>query len=421
MLALTNILGKQHVAPLSAGLRRRPGSAALQRLFRVRALQKGHRRINLAFVLGLLHETVPILPRLSSRPRPLSGSEDVREPSKEMGTRAARRSRGVVTLEDVAKLAGVSSMTVSRVLNRPDTVSSQTETVVRKAIDKTGYVPNLLAGALASNKTRMVAVIVPSISSSLFSACIQSLTDRLDEAGYQMLLGLSGYPAAREERLLSAILSRRPDALVLTGTNHSVRDRRRLKGAKIPIVEIWDLSRKPVDMAVGFSHAAVGKAVADYLLGKGYRRFAIVGADDERARLRWTSYVQVLRANGISDVAEIITPAPTNLWMGRDGLSRLIAGGFQQGAIFCSSDSLAHGVLLEAQARGMTIPRDIAVIGFGDTDIGAFTVPALSTVRIDRFAVGRFAADCLLSRLDGNAVSRKTIDVGFEVIERDTT
>jgi LacI family gluconate utilization system Gnt-I transcriptional repressor len=327
----------------------------------------------------------------------------------------------VTTLADVAKLAGVSAMTVSRVLNRPDTVSAETVAEVRKAIDKTGYVPNLLAGALASNKTNLIAVIVPTITGSIFSACIQSLTDALDEAGYQMLLGLSGYPAAREGRLLTAILSRRPDGLVLTGTSHSPRDRRRLKEARIPIVEIWDLSHRPVDMAVGFSHAAVGKAVAEFLLGKGYRRFAMVGADDERARLRWMTYSQVLQNNGIRPVVEVVTPAPTNLWMGRDGLSRLIADGFRDGAIFCSSDALAHGVLLEAQARGLSVPGDIAVMGFGDTDIAAYTVPALSTVRIDRFGIGRHAAECLLTRLGGGTVPGKTCDVGFAIIERDST
>jgi LacI family gluconate utilization system Gnt-I transcriptional repressor len=268
----------------------------------------------------------------------------------------------------------------------------------------------------------MVAVIIPAISGALFSSTVQSLTDCLDEAGYQLLLGQTGYPGGdREEKLLSAILSRRPDALVLTGTQHSARDRKRLKNANIPIVEIWDLSRKPVDMAVGFSHAAVGRAAAEYLLGRKFRRFAIVGGDDERANVRCTHYLEALRENGITDVTRIVTPAPTNLWMGRDSLSRLLAGGFSKGAIFCGSDALAHGVLLEAQERGLSVPRDIAVVGFGDTDIAAFTVPALTTVRIDRHAIGRLAAECLLARLNGETIDQKIIDVGFEVVERGST
>ncbi|MDR3439526.1 LacI family DNA-binding transcriptional regulator [Telmatospirillum sp.] len=321
----------------------------------------------------------------------------------------------------MAELAGVSSMTVSRVLNRPETVAPETVETVRKAIARTGYVPNLLAGALATTRTKLVAAIVPTISGSIFAACIQSLTDRLEVAGYQMLLGLSGYPAAREEGLLNAILSRRPDALFLTGTTHSAQSRRRLRGAKIPIVETWDLSAKPIDMAVGFSHQRVGRDAAQFLFKKGYRRFAAIGAEDERAKIRWKSYLAALTELGVDDVASITTPAPTNLWMGRDGLSKLIADGFTHGAVFCSSDALAHGVLVEAQARGLSVPGDIAVIGFGDLDFAAFTVPALTTVRIDRFAVGRLAAEAILSRLAGEPVAEKVIDVGFQIIEREST
>ena len=312
-------------------------------------------------------------------------------------------------------------MTVSRVLNRPETVAAETVETVRKAIARTGYVPNLLAGALATTRTKLVAAIVPTITSSIFSAVIQSLTDRLEVGGYQMLLGLSGYPAAREEDLLNAILSRRPDALFLTGTSHSAQSRRRLRGAKIPIVESWDLSSKPIDMAVGFSHEEVGRSAARFLFEKGFRRFAVIGADDERAKIRWKSYLSTLLALGMEDVASVTTPAPTNLWMGRDGLSKLLADGFRHGAIFCSSDALAHGVLVEAQARGLAVPGDIAVIGFGDLDFAAFTYPALTTVRIDRFAVGQLAAEAILARLGGDQVAEKVVNVGFQIIERGST
>jgi len=312
-------------------------------------------------------------------------------------------------------------MTVSRVLNRPETVAAETVETVRKAIARTGYVPNLLAGGLATTRTHLVAAVVPTITSSIFSACIQALTDRLEIAGYQMLLGLSGYPASREEDLLNAILSRRPDALFLTGTTHSAQSRRRLRGAKIPIVETWDLSAKPIDMAVGFSHEQVGRRAAEFLFEKGYRRFAVIGADDERAKIRWKSYLSTLVTLGMEDVASVTTPAPTNLWMGRDGLSKLLADGFIHGAIFCSSDALAHGVLVEAQARGLSVPGDIAVIGFGDLDFAAFTYPALTTVRIDRFAIGLRAAEAILARLGGENVDEKVVDVGFQIIERGST
>jgi LacI family gluconate utilization system Gnt-I transcriptional repressor len=325
-----------------------------------------------------------------------------------------------VTLRDVAKVAGVSPITVSRVLNRPEMVAPATLEHVRQAIDRTGYVPNLLAGGLASRKTHFVAAIVPAISNQVFSESIQSLTDRLWESGYQVLLGTSGYPTSREESLLVAILSRRPDGIFLTGISHSVESHRRLAAAKIPVVEVWDLTPTPVDMLVGFSHEKVGQAVAEYLFGLGHRSFGVVSADDARAEVRRMGFLSVLGTNGITDALTVHVPAPSNFALGREGLARLLERGSLPRAVFCSSDTLAHGVLMEAQARGLSVPGDLAIVGFGDLDFAAHTFPPLSTVRIDRTAIGRRAAEALLGRFEGRSVER-IVDIGFQIMERGTT
>src|SRR5512141_1001279 len=172
--------------------------------------------------------------------------------------RAARsRSAGTVTVKDVARLAGVSAITVSRALNRPDDLSPRTLERVRTAISQTGYVPNLLAGGLRSAKSKLVAAVVPTVAGPVFLDTIQALTDALDEAGYQLLLGQSGYRTSREDALLDAIIGRRPVGMVLTGMLHSPQGRRRLLGAGIPIVETWDLAPTPIDMAVGFNHERI--------------------------------------------------------------------------------------------------------------------------------------------------------------------
>jgi LacI family gluconate utilization system Gnt-I transcriptional repressor len=335
--------------------------------------------------------------------------------------RALRPSSGRLTLKDVAKLAGVSTMTVSRVINQPDSVSLDVQASVKEAIARIGYVPNLLAGGLASSRTRLIAAVVPALAHMMFASIAQVVTDRCAAEGYQVLLGISGYPeTVREEELIRSILSRCPEALYLTGTFHSAATRRMLKAAKIPIVETWDLSRRPIDMAIGFSHRAVGEKVAQYLLAKGYRRFASVGAGDERAILRRDAFVEAVVAAGAEPPDCIVTPSATNLPMGRETLGRLVDQGFR-GAIFCSSDALALGVITEAQARGLTIPDDIAVIGFGDFDYAAHTSPSLSSVFVDRQRVGHLVADALLARLDGKKVSPKVLDVGFEIVERGST
>lgn len=347
-----------------------------------------------------------------------TGATRARNPKK---SRSRRSGNDSITLEDVARLAGVSTITVSRALNQPDKVAADTLDKVTRAIDQTGYVPNLLAGGLASRRTRLIAAIVPSITNLVYAETIQYFSARLKEAGYQVLLGESGYPQHDEQSLITAILSRRPDGILLTGVNHSIDCRRRLLAANIPVVETWDLTTTPLDTVVGFSHERAGEAVADYLVEKGYRRIGTVSADDRRAQFREQAMRRRLASHGVDEVMASQVPVPTDLRRGRLGLAQLIDQGFQGGAVSCSSDTLAHGVLVEAQARGIRVPEDLAVIGFGDQSFAADTYPALSTIRIDRSRMGRLAADALLSRIDLKPLDDQVIDVGFEIISRGTT
>src|SRR5262245_884951 len=332
--------------------------------------------------------------------------------------RRARRGSGRITLADVAKLAEVSAITASRALNTPDLVSPETLQRVREAVERTGYVPNMLAGGLASARSRLVAAVVPTIAGPVFLETIQALTDALGESGYQLMLGQGGYSNSREDALLDAIIGRRPDGIVLTGIMHSVAGRRRLLAAGIPVVETWDLTPTPIDMLVGFSHEKVGAAVAEYLHARARRRFAIVTADDPRAGVRRESFVQTAARLGCADVPVCVVPAPSALGHGRGGLADLLARPPDVDAVFCSSDTLALGWSTEAHARGISSPRHLAAIGFGDFALAADTHPALTTVRIDGTGIGRQAARFIIDRAEGQPVPNRVIDIGFSIVER---
>ena len=197
-------------------------------------------------------------------------------PTLTSSTPAIRARRPSVTVHDVAKVAGVSAMTVLRAVSAPDNVPAATLAKVRAAVAEAGYVPNLLAGGLRSNKSRLVAVLVPTLAGPVFNEAIQALTAALHERGYQLMLGQSGYNQTREDELLSAILGRRPDGIVLTGVQHSNDTRRRLLASGIPVVETWDLTPTPIDMLVGFSHEAVAEAVCTHLHASGRRQLAVI-------------------------------------------------------------------------------------------------------------------------------------------------
>jgi LacI family gluconate utilization system Gnt-I transcriptional repressor len=342
---------------------------------------------------------------------------------------SVRKSRKGVgpTIRDVARLANVAPMTASRALNNPDAVSDEIRQRVLEVVGRLGYVPNMLAGSLASKKSRLVAAVVPTITGSVFLEMVQSLTETLSAAGYQLMLGQSGYENSREDALLEAIIGRRPDGIVLTGTIRSEQGRRRLLASGIPVVETWDLTSEPIDMLVGFSHERIGRSVAEYLHRRGRRRLAAISANDDRAARRNKAFndatlalqPELAQRGGV--VPTWTVPAPTTLGSGRAGLRELLARDPDIDAIFCSSDMMALGVLLEAHARGIRVPEQLAVIGLGDQSFSADAFPALSTVRIDGTAIGQTAARYIVSRSEGKPVDDPICDVGYIIVERAST
>ncbi|WP_223161006.1 LacI family DNA-binding transcriptional regulator [Salinicola aestuarinus] len=334
----------------------------------------------------------------------------------------AKRSSGSARLTDVARVAGVAPMTVSRALNRPELVTDSTRRKVQQAVLETGYVPNRVAGALATSRSGLVALLVPTVAHALFAEVVQAVMGELAPRGYQVMLGLVGYTPAQEEVVIETVLSRRPDAIVLTGCRHSPLTRERLQRAQVPLVEIWDMSDDPLDMLIGFSHHAVGLAVAAHLLERGCRRFGIITADDARAARRVEGFLEGIDkvAGSACLVREVGTPSSMP-WGREKGAELLDTGSID--AIVCSSDILALGVIAEAQSRGLAIPDELAIMGFGDSSYAGASHPALSTVRIDGASIGRAAATHLLRRLDQSVFSRsgEVLDVGFTLIDRDTT
>ncbi|GHC32796.1 LacI family transcriptional regulator [Kushneria pakistanensis] len=359
----------------------------------------------------------------------MGDSSDSRPEKSAGGSRDNPRATGAVRLSDVAAAAGVAAMTVSRALNQPELVSERTRERVQRAVIETGYVPNRVAGALASSRSRMVAVLVPTVAHSLFADVVQSMTDTLACEGYQVLLGLTGYQREQEEAVVETVLSRRPDALVVAGTRHSSATRQRLEAARIPVVEIWDMSDDPLDMLIGFSHHAVGAAVAEHLLGCGYQRFGQVMADDPRSHQRAEGFnarikaEQATRPQAGIKVTTHWADIPASLAGGRSGGAALLARMPDCEAIVCGSDTLAMGVIAEAQSRAMAIPDALAVMGFGDMGFAAATWPALSTVRIDGAGIGRLTADHLLKRFETrhHEPLHDVLDIGFEIVARQTT
>jgi LacI family gluconate utilization system Gnt-I transcriptional repressor len=334
----------------------------------------------------------------------------------------ARGVRAPVKITDVAAAAGVAPMTVSRVINTPDRVSAETAARVREAIERLGYVPNLIAGGLSSRRSRMVAAIVPTIAHPMFAGMVQAFTDAIRQAGYQVMLSISGYGDNDGDTALRALLGRRPDALLITGAHHSTLGRQMLVEAHIPIVEIWDTAAEPIDMLVGFDHAEVGSAVAGYFLAKGQRRFLTISADDPRALERTEGFVRAVRCAGGTVLAESVISAPSTIMAGRRALHGFLPHIGDPAALFCSSDLLAFGALTEARQHAVAVPTRLAVCGFGNFELSAATEPPFTTVHVEGAETGSLAAACLLRRLSGEPPrAQERMHVSFRIVERGST
>ncbi len=335
------------------------------------------------------------------------------------------RSRGEGhRIEDVARQAGVAPITVSRVLNNPASVAEPTRSRVHAAMEHMGYIPNLLAGGLASNKSNTIGVVLPYIDNPAFAERVQGMTDVLAPEGFNLLLGLSGYSPEVELQHVMAFLGQRVAALALTGNVHADQTRRLLEKAAVPVVEVPLISGPLIDMGVGYSNDGACYAMVEHLARCGYRKIALVttpALNDQIVAQRRAGYLRAVAELGLVVDARLVVETKLGLAGGAAALVELLARHPDIDAVFCTSDLMAIGCLLEAMRRGIAVPGDIGIAGYDDIEAAREFVPALTTVRVQRYQMGGAAARLLLQRIRGETPARSTLDLGFEIVPRGST
>jgi LacI family gluconate utilization system Gnt-I transcriptional repressor len=328
-------------------------------------------------------------------------------------------------MADVARLAGVSPMTVSRAFKADSSVSAATRAAILQAADGLGYVFDSTASSLRSQKTDFVAVTIPSINNANFADTVRGLSDGLKERGLQILLGSTDYDMDEEERLIEQLLRRRPEAIVVTGGSHTARARRMLENAGIPVIETWDLPQAPIGHVVGFSNAEAVQAMVDHLLGSGRSRIAFIGGDagrDTRGADRRAGFVAAMRRRGL-DAGRLIAagPPPISMREGAVAMGRLLEALPDTEAVICVSDLSAFGALTECQRRGVDVPGRIALAGFGDYEIAGIAVPPLTTINPFPREIGARTAALILEVLDGRAEGAAVVPIRPELLIRAST
>jgi LacI family gluconate utilization system Gnt-I transcriptional repressor len=334
-----------------------------------------------------------------------------------------RMKPGKIRLTEVAKLAGVSPITASRFFRNPDALSAGKRVRVESAAKELGYVPNLAARALASQRTEVIGVLIPSLTNNVFADVLRGIYDALDGNRYSIQLANTRYSIFQEEKLLRLFLAQKPAGLIVTGVNQTADSRDTLESVDCPIVQIMDLGSAPVDMMIGFSHYNAARAGISHLLEQGYRRIGFVGARmDPRVQRRLEGYQAAMNDAGLFDPRYVVTTSmPTSVTLGGTLFADLLAKAPDIEAVFCVNDDLALGVLFECQRRHMSVPGQMAIVGFNDLEFMASAVPAMTSVRTNRYEMGRDAATMVIEAIEGRRPEQPIVDLGYSVMKRQSS
>lgn len=337
-----------------------------------------------------------------------------------MGERSrTRQGKSAVTLAEVATLARVSEITVSRIIRNKGPIADATRERVMAAVRAVGYVPNRVAGSLASAASNLMGVLIPSLSNITFPEVLRGVHDALGDSGYQPVMGVTDYDMHVEEQLTRSLLGWKPAAMIIAGFDHTDATRAMLRQSGIRIAELMDIDSQPIDIAVGLSQRRAGYATAEYLIKRGYRRFGYVGHDwthDRRAHIRYEGMLAALSRAGLSFAACSRVEGPSSTASGREKLAELLARDPTLDVVVFSNDDMAVGGVFHCMGAGIRLKEQLAIFGFNGLEIGQSLPMPLSTIRSNRYLIGRSAVEKILeSRLRGP--EPVIIDTGFEIVE----
>lgn len=328
-----------------------------------------------------------------------------------------------VTISDVARIAGVSAMTVSRALREPGRVSAKALEKITAVVERLGYVPDPAAQALAMKRTNVVGVIIPSITNSVFADVMTGIYAAAEGSGLQVQLGNSHYSPTDEERLIRTFLSQKPAGLIVAGIDQNAASRALLVSAQRPVVQIMEIGPDPVDMMVGFSHFDAARAATAHMIARGYRRPGFLAARlDPRTQRRLAGFRAEAEATGVIDEHRIFTTSqPSSVTLGGALMADLLDRAPDTDAVLCNNDDLALGALFECQRRNIAVPQAMGVCGFNDFEMMAAANPAITSVRTHRREMGSRSMQMLRAVLSGDTPPTNIVDLGFAVMERAST
>lgn len=324
-----------------------------------------------------------------------------------------------MTLQDIANLAGLNKMTVSRYLRDPAQVSQRSRELISKVMDENNYIPNRAPEILLNARSKTIGVLVPSFRNQIFADVLAGIESVTSVHQYQTLIANYEYDPQREEREVFALLSYNIDGLILTGKQHTERMVQYVRASGIPVAELMDMGGQPLDIQVGFDNEKAAWDMTNAFIASGKHEIAFFGSmDDPRDLSRFRGTERALSAHGLK-VYSMMPRTISSVALGRRMFLQLQQERPDIDAIFCTNDDLAVGVLLECQSQGISVPQKIAIAGFHGLEIGRVHLQKIASVITPRYDIGRTACDILITRLAGKAAP-DSVDLGYQIYYGDT-
>ena len=326
----------------------------------------------------------------------------------------------IATMKDVALRASVSPMTVSRVLRGEKGVSESAIERVNAVIADIGYVHNKIAGAMTNTSSNLIGIAIPTMRNRVFNDVIEGINTVLAEQNCRSMFGLTNYSITEEERFVHDVLSWRPNGIILSSVVHSEKTINMLKNNNTKVVEIMDMGKDIFGSAFGFSNYQASYDIANHLLGKGYKRFAFLGAKfkgDHRTTERYNGFMEALHEQGIHWMAEFIKEDIASVMLGQEGIQAIMAMDKKIDIVYCSNDDIAVGVYLYCQAKNIKVPEDLAIAGFNGLSFLQALPQQITTVATPRYEIGKKAAEYIIGDNQENVIE----DMGYTIIPGDTT
>jgi len=324
------------------------------------------------------------------------------------------------TLQNIADRVGVTKMTVSRYMRDPESVSKKTRSKIAGVAEELGYIQNRAPVMLSKSSTKVIGVLLPSLSNHVFSSFTQGIEAVTNANGYEIIIAHYSYDEEIEERKIAFLLSYQVDGLILTSLTHTKRSLKMISTAGIPVVEAMDIPENPIDMAVGLDHVAAAYTAVSAMIDKGLKYIYYFGARlDNRTKLRMQGYDKAMDEAGLEKY-HILTHKHSSFTLGNELLSRALSECPQLEGIFCTNDDIAIGTILACKERDIRVPEDLSIIGYNALDIGQAITPRLTSISTPRYQIGEKSAELLLEAIAGERKERNIYDLGFTLKRGDS-